>query len=67
MLDINLGAGSALKLAETLRDWGLPFNFTTGYEGEVISAEVDGAARLQRPLAFQQIVAAVSKLLPAAV
>lgn len=53
MLDINLGAGFALKLAETLKDWGLPFIFTTGYEGEVISAEVDGAARLQRPLAFR--------------
>ncbi|PXW55899.1 MULTISPECIES: hypothetical protein [Methylobacteriaceae] len=46
---------------------GTPFDFTTGYEGEVIPAEVDGAARLQKPIAFQQIVAAVSKLLPTAV
>lgn len=53
MLDINLGAGLALKLAETLKDWGLPFIFNTGYEGEVISAEVEGVARLQKPLAFR--------------
>ncbi len=64
VLDINLGSGPSFKLAETLKDRGIPFIFTTGYDPEVIPVEFDGVARLQKPLQLRQIVAAVSKLLP---
>ncbi|MGA4555438.1 hypothetical protein [Methylorubrum aminovorans] len=67
VLDINLGAGLAFKLAETLKNWDLPFIFTTGYEGQVNPAGIDAAARLQTPLEFRQAVAAVLKLPPTAV
>ncbi|AWI87039.1 hypothetical protein C0214_00875 [Methylobacterium sp. DM1] len=65
--DINLGAGLAFKLAETLKDSDLPFILSTGDEGAVIPAGVDAAARLQTPLEFRQTVAAVLKLPPTAV
>jgi two-component sensor histidine kinase len=66
VVDINLGSGPSFKLAETLKDRGIPFIFTTGYDPEVIPAEFDGVARLQKPIQLRQIVAAVSKLLPSA-
>lgn len=64
VVDINLGSGPSFKLAETLKDKGIPFVFTTGYDLEVIPSEFDGVERLQKPLVLRQIVAAVSKLLP---
>ena len=66
VIDINLGAGPSFKLAETLKDRGIPFVFTTGYDPEVIPAEFAGVERLQKPVQLRQIVAAVSKLVPTA-
>lgn len=66
VVDINLGAGPSFKLAETLKDRGIPFVFTTGYDPEVIPTEFEGVQRLQKPVPLRQIVAAVSKLLEAA-
>lgn len=66
VVDINLGAGPSFKLAETLKDRGIPFVFTTGYDAEVIPPEFAGIARLEKPLQLRQIVGAVAKVTAAA-
>jgi PAS domain S-box-containing protein len=67
VLDINLGAGPSFKLAAMLKDQGIPFVFTTGYDFETIPAEFDGIERLQKPLQLRQIVSAVATLVNKAV
>ncbi|MET7245165.1 PAS domain S-box protein [Methylobacterium sp. EM32] len=62
VVDINLGPGPSFKLAETLKDRGIPFVFTTGYDAEVIPAEFAGVERLEKPFPLRQIVGAVAKL-----
>lgn len=66
VVDINLGSGPSFKLAEALKDRGIPFVFTTGYDAEVIPVEFEGVERLGKPLQLRQIVAAVAKLTAAA-
>lgn len=66
VVDINLGSGPSFKLAETLKDCGIPFVFTTGYDAEVIPAEFAGVERLEKPFPLRQIVGAVAKLTTAA-
>lgn len=63
VLDINLGRGPSFTLAEALRDRGIPFLFTTGYDLEVIPAEFDSLQRLQKPVQLHRIVGAVALLL----
>ncbi len=66
VVDINLGPGPSFKLAETLKDHGIPFVFTTGYDAEVIPVEFEGVERLEKPLQLRQIIGAVAKLTAAA-
>lgn len=63
VLDINLGEGATFKLAEHLKDNGIPFVFTTGYDQDVIPTEFDGVERLEKPLQLRQVVGAVARLL----
>lgn len=63
MVGTDLGSGPSFKLAETLKDRGIPFVLTAGYDPEVIPAEFDGIERLQKPLQLRQIVNALSYLL----
>jgi DNA-binding LytR/AlgR family response regulator len=65
LLDINLGPGPTFKLAEHLKDNGIPFVFVTGYDQNVIPAEFDNVERLEKPLQLRQLVGAVSKLVTA--
>ncbi|SFU30479.1 PAS domain S-box-containing protein [Methylobacterium sp. 174MFSha1.1] len=66
VVDINLGGGPSFKLAETLKDSGIPFVFTTGYDAEAIPAEFAGIERLEKPFPLRQIVGAVARLTTAA-
>lgn len=63
LLDINLGPGPTFKLAETLKDQGVPFVFVTGYDQEVIPPEFAGVGRLEKPVQLRQMVGAVAELL----
>lgn len=63
VVDINFGSGPSFKFAEYLKDSGIPFVFTTGYDPEVIPAEFERIERLQKPVQLRQIIGAVSKLL----
>ena len=65
-VDINLGPGPSFKLAEHLKDNGIPFVFTIGYDAEVIPVEFESVERLEKPLQLRQIVGAVAKLTMAA-
>jgi DNA-binding response OmpR family regulator len=65
LVDINLGPGPTFKLAETLKDAGIPFVFVTGYDQNVIPAEFDTVERLEKPMQLRRVVGAVSKLLTA--
>jgi CheY-like chemotaxis protein len=62
VVDINLGRGPSFKLARALRDRGIPFVFTTGYDKGVIPKEFDHIERLEKPIQLRQIVGAISKL-----
>lgn len=62
VVDINLGSGPSFKLAEALKDGGIPFVFTTGYDAEAIPTEFEGVERLEKPLQLRQIVGAVARL-----
>ena len=62
VLDINLGTGATFKLAEHLKDNGIPFVFVTGYDPDVIPAEFDGVERLEKPVQLRQVVGAVARL-----
>lgn len=65
VLDVNLGKGPSFKLAEILKDLGIPFVFITGYDQEVIPAEFEGIERLQKPVQLRQIVGRVARLIEA--
>jgi len=62
VLDINLGSGPTLKLAEALKDQEIPFVFVTGYDQDVIPPEFDRIPRLEKPVPLRQIVGAVARL-----
>jgi len=63
LLDINLGSGPTFKLAEHLKDNGIPFLFVTGYDQAVIPAEFEAIDRLEKPIQLRRLVAGVWKLL----
>ena len=44
-----------------LRDQAVPIVFVSGYDQQVIPAEFDGVARLQKPIELRQIVGAVAQ------
>jgi hypothetical protein len=62
VLDINLGHGPTFKLAEVLKDQGIPFVFVTGYGHDVIPGEFDDIERLEKPAHLRRIVSAIAKL-----
>ena len=62
VVDINLGKGPSFKLAAALKDSGIPFVFTTGYDTDVIPPEFESVECLQKPMQHHQIVATIAKL-----
>jgi DNA-binding response OmpR family regulator len=65
LLDVNLGSGPTFKLAETLKDRGIPFVFFTGYDQVMIPKEFDHVERIVKPVEPRKIVAAISKVVVA--
>ena len=63
VLDIKLDKGVSFKLAKILQTQCVPFVFATGYDAEVIPSEFEHVARLEKPVAGEQVVAAVAKLI----
>ncbi|WP_236846825.1 MULTISPECIES: response regulator [unclassified Bosea (in: a-proteobacteria)] len=63
LVDINLGRGPSFKLAEALRDRGIPFLFLTGYDRDGIPVEYIDVRRIEKPCQLHQVVGAISQLL----
>jgi two-component SAPR family response regulator len=63
IVDINLGRGPSFKLAEILRNGGIPFVFITGYNKEAIPQHFNHIERLEKPVQLRRLVSTISKLL----
>lgn len=62
LIDINLGAGPTFAVARTLRDRGIPFLFTTGYDAIAIPGEYRDVPRIEKPMADRALLAALERL-----
>ena len=59
ILDINLGGEMAFPVADALMARGVPFIFATGYDAEVIPLRFTHVKRCEKPMASEQICAAL--------
>jgi PAS domain S-box-containing protein len=63
VLDLNLGGrGPRFEIAHLLRARGVPFVFVTGYDPDVIPADLEDVVLLQKPVPFHAIVDALGRL-----
>lgn len=60
LVDINLGYGPAFQTARALRDQGIPFVFTTGYDAAIIPEDLQDVALVQKPFSQSALMAALS-------
>jgi CheY-like chemotaxis protein len=65
ILDVNLGAGTSLPIAEELANRGVPFVFATGYSDRSIIPPHLAAPIVRKPYEAATLVAALTKLLEA--
>ena len=64
ILDVNLGSGTSVAVAEELTTRGIPFMLTTGYgEGSSLSETFAEAAIINKPYEASTVIAAVSQLM----
>jgi light-regulated signal transduction histidine kinase (bacteriophytochrome)/CheY-like chemotaxis protein len=63
LLDLNLGNESSIKVAQKLKEIGVPFIFATGYgERAPIPAELSAAPVVQKPYTLEVVENALGKL-----
>jgi light-regulated signal transduction histidine kinase (bacteriophytochrome)/CheY-like chemotaxis protein len=61
ILDVNLGNGSSVPVAQALRERGIPFVFATGYgETSLIPASMDDVPIVRKPYDLASLVAAMT-------
>ncbi len=66
LLDLNLGNESSIKVAQKLKEIGVPFIFATGYgERAPIPADLASAPVVQKPYTLEVVEHALGKLMPA--
>ena len=63
LLDVNLGRQQSFPLAEILRDKGIPFVFTTGYDDSGIPSEWRDRPALRKPFMLHHMKDALEKAL----
>jgi light-regulated signal transduction histidine kinase (bacteriophytochrome)/CheY-like chemotaxis protein len=64
ILDINLGAGTSMPVAEALADCNIPFIFATGYgEGAIVSARFANASVIRKPYDADELLDALARSL----
>ena len=63
LLDVNLGRQQSFPLAEILRDKGVPFVFTTGYDDSGIPSEWRDRPALRKPFMLHHMKDALEKAL----
>ncbi|MGV3552442.1 HWE histidine kinase domain-containing protein [Rhizobium sp.] len=63
ILDVNLGVGTSIGVAEELRRMGTPFVFATGYgDTSIIPAEFAGTQIVRKPYSSQELGSAILRL-----
>jgi CheY-like chemotaxis protein len=62
LLDINMGDGDSLAVAETLRSRNVPFCFSTGYGTAGVPARFAGVAVLAKPFTNASLRAVLAQL-----
>jgi DNA-binding response OmpR family regulator len=67
LVDINLGGGPSFSTAKALQAQGVPIIFVTGYDAEVIPADMRHVPCLQKPVELYKVLAAVRSASNAAV
>ena len=55
LLDVQLGSELTHGLASEFMAAGLPFNFTTGFDGGILPANLRGCPRLSKPFSPAQL------------
>src|SRR3954466_13408541 len=60
VLDINLHGEFVYAVAERLQDRGVPFAFTTGYEGDILPERFCATPRHQKPVSAEAVVNALA-------
>jgi DNA-binding response OmpR family regulator len=62
ILDINLGGKFSFPIAQVLRDRGIPFIFSSGYNDGVLPDEFRDEPIIHKPYDTRQLVLALSRL-----
>ncbi|MGT2437588.1 HWE histidine kinase domain-containing protein [Bradyrhizobium betae] len=66
LLDLNLGNENSIKVAQKLKEIGVPFIFATGYGDRApIPADLASAPVVQKPYTLEVVEHALGKLVPA--
>ena len=60
LLDINLGGEMVFPLADRLRERGIPFIFTTGYDKWAIPEPYADLPRIEKPLDMRRLAQALA-------
>ncbi len=62
MLDLNLRDVMAFPVADALRERGVPFVFTTGYDQAMLPERYSGVRRLEKPADVSVVLQEVRRL-----
>ncbi|WP_378974843.1 response regulator [Methylobacterium komagatae] len=63
VLDVNLHDVMVFSVADALRERGIPFLFTTGYDQETLPSQYSGARRLEKPVEAAIVLSEVRRLI----
>ena len=63
ILDLSLGDGDSLEVADALRRLRVPFAFATGYGANGVANRFKGAPVLSKPFDFQNVKLTIGELL----
>lgn len=62
VLDVNVKGEMIFPFADELRERGVPFVFTTGYDAEMVPAEYRNIERWEKPFTADHLIRALAKL-----
>lgn len=62
VLDVNLKGEMIFPFADELRERGVPFVFTTGYDAEMVPAEYRNVERWEKPFTAHKLIQALARL-----